>query len=68
MAKVTNEFGENCWVPGKIMDIYYYSKSPKLFRVLYYNGVEGYNMTNELVKIDENLYNDIVKRILRHQK
>ena len=66
MANVINEFGETCWVPGKIIDIYYDKNQPKLYRVKYFNGEEDDNTFYQMVKIDEKLYYYIVELILRY--
>ena len=64
MANVINEYGETCWVPGKIIDICYERNQPKLYRVRYFNGEEDDNTFYQLIKISENLYYYIVEIIL----
>lgn len=66
MASVINEYNERCWVPGiiqtKLIQIDAHAH-PKLYMVLYFNGQEGNNCRQELVKISKHFYGTAVNYI-----
>lgn len=55
MTRVINEFGQICWVPGTIHTIDTLSKQ-KVYQILYFNGQNGQNSRENLVKIDKIQY------------
>ena len=70
MACVVNEFEEKCWVPGIIQSKLIATKpccmkcmNIKMFKILYFNGQEGENTENELLKINKYTYGSIVNDI-----
>lgn len=55
MARVKNEFEQICWVPGTIQTIDSLS-TPKVYDVFFFNGQNGQNKREDLLKIDKKQY------------
>ncbi len=62
LAQVINELNESCFVPGIIQTINQLS-NPKLYRVMYFNGQDGENSRNEIVKINKTTFSFTVNYI-----
>ncbi len=62
MANILNELDQDCWMPGLVKAIEYdeFNRCP-VHRIIYYNGEEAENTSEQLVRITKAQYDMFVE-------
>ena len=62
MANILNEYDQDCWMPGLVKSIEYDDFNRcDVFTIIYYNGEEGQNTNEQLIKINKSQYDMFVE-------
>lgn len=60
MANILNENDQDCWIPGKVLHVWFYTGKDGFDRlaysVQYYNNYEGLNEQEQVIKINKKRY------------
>ena len=69
MCNVINEHDQDCWIPARVFEITSDKKNDQqpIYSVIYYNGLEGQNSVDQVIKINENrffLFADYILNIM----